>query len=98
MQKRINQMLILNLEGPYRLILVGTSIQFLGGCNSRSFKIFLSNIRQIYNPYSIVSFHELPNLNRNESFFLPTHDDPMVFSFFIIKLKQTKFNKNTLSE
>ncbi|KAF0986552.1 hypothetical protein HZS_4542 [Henneguya salminicola] len=52
--------------------------KFLGGCNSRSFDIFLSNIRQIYNPYSIVSFHQLPNLNRAESFFLPTHDDPMI--------------------
>ncbi|KAF0985660.1 hypothetical protein HZS_396 [Henneguya salminicola] len=68
------------------------------GCYSRSFDIFLSNIRKIYNPYSIVSFHELPNLNRAESFFLPTHDNPMVFSFFIIRLKQIKFNKNTLSE
>ncbi|KAF0988465.1 hypothetical protein HZS_7426 [Henneguya salminicola] len=62
--------------------------QFLRGCNSRSFDIFLSHIRQIYNPYSHVFFHELHNLNRAKSFFLPTHDDPMAFSFFIIRLKQ----------
>ncbi|KAF0986141.1 hypothetical protein HZS_4841 [Henneguya salminicola] len=70
--------------------------QFLGGCNSRSFDIFLSHLRQIYNPYSNVSIHELHNLNRAESFFLPTHDDPMAFSFFIARFKQIKFNKNTL--
>ncbi|KAF0985850.1 hypothetical protein HZS_1820 [Henneguya salminicola] len=64
--------------------------QFLGGCNSRSFDIFLSNIQKIYNPYSIVSFHELHNLNRAESFFLPTHDDPMI--------EANQVNKNSLSE
>ncbi|KAF0993190.1 hypothetical protein HZS_8155 [Henneguya salminicola] len=66
-------------------ILIDTGVDWYR-CNSRSFDIFLSNIRKIYNPYSIVSFHELHILNRAESFFLPTHDDQMVFSFFIIRL------------
>ncbi|KAF0991142.1 hypothetical protein HZS_813 [Henneguya salminicola] len=63
-----------------------------------SFDIFLSHIRQIYSPYSNASFHELRNLNRAQSFFLSTYDDPMAFSFFIIRLKQIEFNKNILSE